>query len=154
MATERSHYVETSVWGMIPKGQPKEMRRASLQFLRSARHRFVSPVVLDEIRVAPEDARSQVLEVLESVRPTLLEVTIECYELARYYITSGILAARKMEDALHVAIATVHEMDVLVSWNHRHMANVRKTEQYRGANLMQGYSKTPLIYTPLELLYE
>jgi hypothetical protein len=110
-------------------------------------------VVLDGISAAPETDRAQITEVLESVRPELLELTAECSELARFYITSGILPARKLEDAMHVAIATVHEVDILVSWNHRHMANVRKTEQYRGANLLRGYPQTPLILTPLEVLY-
>jgi hypothetical protein len=138
---------------MIPKGQPREMRRASVQLLKSPRHPFVSPLVVKEISAAPEAARAQIMEVLESVRPTVIEMTPESAELARFYIGSGILPPRRLEDALHVAIATVHEIDVLVSWNHRHMANVRKTEQYRGANLLQGYSKTPLILTPLEVLY-
>ena len=153
---ERDYYVETSVWGMIPQGQPREMRQASLQFLRRFPRPayFVSPVVLEEIEAANENSRSQILEVMESAAPGMIEVTTEAYELARFYIDSGILPARKIEDALHVALSTVHEMDVLVSWNHRHMANVRKTEQYRGANLMRGYRKTPLILTPLEVLHE
>ncbi len=123
----RSYYIETSVWGMIPKGQPKEMRKASLQLLHSARKFFASAVVLE---------------------------TPECAELAAYYIESGIISARRFEDGMHVAIATFHEVDVLVSWNHRHLANVRKTEQYRGANLIKRYSKTPIILTPFEVLYE
>ncbi len=154
--TERDYYVETSVWGMIPKGQPRELRRASLQFLRRRPRPafFISPVVLDEISACQEVERSQILEIVETTTPTLLEVTPESYELARFYIASGILPARKIEDALHVALATVHQMDVLVSWNHRHMANVRKTEQYRGVNLIRGYRQTPLILTPLEVLHE
>ena len=98
---ERSCYIETGVWGMIPKGQPREMRRASIQLLRRLHHHYI----------------------------------------------------RRSGDALHVAVATFHQMDVLLSWNHRHMANVRKTEQYRGANLLRGSSKTPLMLTPLEVLY-
>jgi hypothetical protein len=94
------------------------------------------------------------VEAIERVRPTLLEVTPNAVELAQFYIDSGILPPKKRDDALHVAIATIEEMDVLVSWNHRHIANVRKTEQYRGANLLRGYALTPLILTPLEVLYE
>lgn len=126
-----------------------------MQFLRRFAHSayFVSPVVLDEISACDEDVRSQIMEVVAAAEPTLLEVTTEAIELARFYIDSGILPARKVEDALHVAVSTIHQMDVLVSWNHRHMANVRKTEQYQGANLLKGYSKTPLILTPLEVLY-
>jgi hypothetical protein len=131
------------------------MRRASLQFLRRFPQSayFVSSVVLDEISACAESIRSQILESVEATRPTVLELSQEAIELARFYIDSGILPARKMEDARHVAIATIHEIDVLVSWNYRHLANVRKAEQYHGANLMRGYVKTPLILTPLEVLH-
>ena len=83
----------------------------------------------------------------------MLGVTTECDELAEFYIDCSITPAKKLEDALHVAVATVHEIDVLVSWNHRHLANARKTDQYRGANLIRGYWKSPLILTPLEVLH-
>ena len=73
--------------------------------------------------------------------PTMLEVSEECEELAQFYQNSGILPAKKIEDALHVALATIHQMDILVSWNHRHMANVRKAEQYQAANLIWGTEK-------------
>ena len=63
---ERSFYVETSVWGTIPKGQPREMRRASLQFLRQSPRRsiFISPRVLSEIDASNESDRAQMMEVL------------------------------------------------------------------------------------------
>ena len=73
--------------------------------------------------------------------------------MAQRYTEAGIIPAKKQEDALHVALATVYHMDVLVSWNHRHIANIRKTELYRAANLLHGYSQTPLILTPLEVLH-
>src|SRR5262249_8969653 len=79
---------------------------------------------------------------------------IECEELAQFYIDSGILPSKKIADALHFPIATIHQMTVLVSWNHRHMANIRKAEQYQAANLIRGYRKTPLILTPFEVMHE
>ena len=97
-----------------------------------------------------EPARSSILRMYRDVRPSYLELTKEIQDLAQFYIDTAILPAKKAYDALHVAIATVKELDVLVSWNHRHMVNVRKTEQYTGANLARGYWKTPLILTPLE----
>lgn len=153
---ERQYYVETSVWGMLPKGQPREMRRSSLQFVKRLTNQncFVSEVVLREIMGAPEEDRTQINQVLNRVDPAVLEMTPEAEKLAEYYIASDILPPKKRDDALHVAIATVHTMDVLVSWNHRHIANVRKTEQYRGANLLRGFSHTPMILTPLEVLHE
>ena len=152
---ERTFYVETSVWGMIPKGQPREMRRASLQFLRQVPQPSLcmSEIVMQEIDLCSESDRSQIMEVLSRSAPTRLDVTQECHDLARYYVESGILSPRKPADAVHVAISTFHEVTVLVSWNHRHLANVRKAELYRGANLIRGYPNTPLILTPLEVLH-
>jgi hypothetical protein len=103
---ERSYYVETSVWGMLPKGQPREMRRSSLQFLRrlTGQNCFLSAVMLKEIMAAEEADRVQIVEAIERVQPII--------------------------------------------------ANVRKSEQYRGANLLRGHIHTPLILTPLEVIYE
>src|SRR5437870_3270473 len=117
--TDRDYYVETSVWGMIPKGQPRELRKATLQFLKQwpGASYCVSPIVLDEISVCDEAIRTQIMEVFKGSGARELKMTPEARELARFYINSGILPARKTLDALHVAIATVHEMDVLVSWN-------------------------------------
>jgi hypothetical protein len=130
------------------------MRRASLQFLRRfPAGLFVSSVVLAEISACREDVRAPILEVLEATRLEFLNVTPAAYDLARAYIEAGILPAKKLEDGLHVAVATLEQMDILVSWNHRHLANVRKSEQYRGVNLIRGHSHTPLILTPLEVLY-
>ncbi len=150
-----SYYVETSVWGMIPKGQPREMRRTSLQFLRRfPRELFhISTVVYREIAASDESSKFQIMEVLNELIPISFDVTSEVDFLARFYIESGILPPKKLDDALHVALATVHEMRVLVSWNHRHIANARKTELYRAANLIRGYSSTPMILTPVEVIH-
>src|SRR5262245_61081889 len=137
---DRKYYVETSVWGMLPKGQPEGLRRPSIEFLRQIPQAscFVSRVVLQEIDACTERVRAAIMVVLESIQPTVLEISENTADLAQFYITSGILPAKKTKDALHVAIATTEELDVLVSWNYRHMLNVRKAEAYRGANLVRG----------------
>jgi hypothetical protein len=63
----------------------------------------------------------------------------------------GIVTEKKENDALHVAIATVNELDVLVTWNYRHLANVRKAELFYGANLEKGYIKQIGLVTPMEV---
>jgi hypothetical protein len=114
----------------------------------------VSPVVLDELGACEEFNRGQIMAVFDATPLARVDITPEVVELARSYIGAGILPARKADDALHVAVATVSQMDYLVSWNHRHMTNARKGEQYRGVNLMRGYRHTPVIVTPLEVIYE
>jgi hypothetical protein len=143
------------VWGVLGKDQPIEMQRATLQLLArlGRRQSCISQVVLDEIAGADEDSRNAINDSLRRHSPVILDVSGECRELAIAYLEAGVLPAKKREDALHVAISTVHEINVLVSWNHKHLANVRKTELYRGVNLMRGYSHSPAVPTPYEVLH-
>jgi hypothetical protein len=151
-----SYYVETSVWGMIPKGQPQDMRLPTMQFLRrvSPERCYISSVVLKEIGACKEPQRSAILRVLNAMKPQVLTESQADRELAQHYIASGIVPAKKYDDALHVALCTTAKLDVLVSWNHRHIANERKTLQYESANVLRGYLKSPIIVTPFEVVYE
>ncbi|MBU1524218.1 MAG: hypothetical protein KKG50_06130 [Candidatus Omnitrophica bacterium] len=80
-----------------------------------------------------------------------LEVTKSADELAKTYIVKGILSEKKEDDALHVAIATCAEMDALVTWNFKHLANLRKAELFYSASLEKGYLKKLEIVTPMEV---
>ena len=59
---------------------------------------------------------------------------------------------KKVEDALHVAVATLAEMDAVVSWNFRHLANLRKAELFYSVNLSCGFHKKVEIITPWEVI--
>ena len=113
----RRLYLETSVWGVLADDQPIEMQRATLQLLARLRRRqaCISQVVLDEIAAADEDARNSINDALLRHSPVVLDVSAECRELAIAFLEAGVLPAKKREDALHVAVSTVHEIDVLVS---------------------------------------
>jgi len=153
MATQHAYYLETSVWGMIPRGQPRELRRATLRLLNQHRDFVVSPAVLAELSAAKESLRNEIMELFDEVGPRVVSNSSEVIELAAAYLEAGVVPPKKRDDAIHVATATVHRIDVLVSWNHRHIANVRKSEQYRGVNLLHGYGHLPVILTPFEVLY-
>lgn len=112
---------------------------------------YISEVVLDEIRDAPEIKRDQLMELIRKYSPVELETTGETKDLATMYMEKEIVTEKKENDALHVAIATVNELDVLVTWNYRHLANVRRTELFHGANLEKGYLKRIEIVTPMEV---
>ena len=72
-------------------------------------------------------------------------------DLARKYISEGALPQNKMEDAIHAAVATVFEMDALISWNLKHLSNLRKMELINGINLKEGYTKRLQLITPMEV---
>jgi hypothetical protein len=75
-------------------------------------------------------------------------------ELAFRYIEHGAIPEAKLEDAQHVAYATVHEMDILVSWNFRHLANVKKEAKILAVNVEAGYWRPLRLLSPLEIGHE
>ena len=108
-----------------------------------------SPTVLAELSRTPEPKRSDCLGLMESL--PVLEMTKEADELVGLYIEHKIMPDDTEGDAMHLALATLHECDILVSWNCRHIANANKTDHIRRINGRLGH-ETPRLITPLELL--
>ena len=81
----------------------------------------------------------------------LLPVTAEALEPAETYQTRGVLSARFRNDMLHIALATIAEVDVLVSWNFRHVVRLDKIRLFNAVNLDLGY-KPLTIYSPREVV--
>lgn len=81
-----------------------------------------------------------------------IELTAEAVELAQHSIDAGVIGATKRVDAQHIALATVRRVDVLVSWNFRHIVNLQRIHGYNSVNLRHGH---PLleIRTPQEVVH-
>ena len=67
-------------------------------------------------------------------------------------ICAGIIPTKKEDDARHVAIAIVAGLEMVVSWNHRHLANERKWTFFNAVNHLAGYEQELLILTPFEVM--
>ena len=148
-------YLETSVWNFCFADDAPEKKEITLRFFERVRHGayqvFISDTVLEEIAQAPTTKRTQLLTVIADIAPELLELDDEVLRLARCYLKEGILPANKLEDAVHAAVATVHEVDALISWNLKHLANFRKMELINSINMMEGYLKRLELITPMEV---
>ncbi len=72
-------------------------------------------------------------------------------DLADAYLKEGAITKKWHEDALHIAIATINKVDVLVSWNFKHIVNLDKIKKYNGVNLKHGYTMLE-IRNPREIL--
>lgn len=81
----------------------------------------------------------------------LLEITPECESIASAILLSGLIPAKADRDALHIAVATFHRMNLLLTWNIRHIANAHVREDLRVLIASMGYT-LPTICTPEELL--
>ncbi|MBN1943734.1 MAG: type II toxin-antitoxin system VapC family toxin [Phycisphaerae bacterium] len=111
----------------------------------------ISDLVLEEVHSAPEE----VLEKIADLRELPVEwvaTSPEAETLAREYIHQSILTPNYFSDALHIAIATIAKVDVLVSWNFRHIVHYDKIRLFNAVNLQQGYGQLE-IRSPKEVTY-
>jgi hypothetical protein len=111
----------------------------------------VSVVTKQEAALAPPDL-VQLFAVTFPDNSLLLPLTNRAEELARAYIADGIVSARFIDDARHVAIATTHGIGVIVSWNFKHLVNLQRESGFNRVNSMYGYPSVRII-SPSELIY-
>ena len=147
--------LETTVPNFLFADDAPDKRRATEVFFSwlqvASDELFVSILVEDEIAACPEPKRSQMISVLRGLPLRVLPVAMECSALADEYIRVGIIPARFKSDALHVAVAVWHKLEVVVSWNKAHLVNVRKVERINAVNERAGLPSIR-IHTPEEVL--
>lgn len=109
---------------------------------------IVSELTATEIKNAPELVRLK-YEELESISEYLI-ITDEAIELADIYLKRKILTPKFYDDMLHIALATLSNVDIVVSWNFKHLVHFDKIRLFNAVNLEFGYS-TLQIYSPREV---
>ena len=153
-------YIETSVVSFVFADDSPEKRETTRRFFKkyiraNALDAFISKVVTDEIgRTRDRGLRDRLLGVVRRYPLAQLpfEPRLAILDLAQAYVKSGVIPKKKADDALHVAVCTVHEMDVLVSWNYEHLVNVNKERRIAVVNQACGYIYPLRIATPLEVM--
>ncbi len=110
---------------------------------------YISQFVLDEAGAGDADAAARRLTLLGSF--SLLDATPEALELARALVERGTVLPRKAADAAHIAVATIHHMQFLLTWNCTHLANAEILAQVQAICAVLGYA-APIVCTPEELL--
>ena len=150
-------YLESTIPSYVVARPARDLLQAARQQLtrdwwdsQRAKHElFTSQVVLDEITFGEKAMAQLRLETLQAV--PLLQVTDEVKELARKIQTSGLLPVTSDRDATHIALASFYEMDILLSWNCRHIANAAIQTRLRHLVEVAGFT-LPVICTPEELM--
>ncbi len=155
----KSVYIETSIASYLTARPSRDLRatawqQTTIQWWEQERAKyelFIAELVLAEAQSGDADAAARRLAVLD-VLP-LLPVTDDAKELAVRLMADGGIPLRAEADALHVAVASVHAMDYLLTWNCRHINNATTKPVTRSICAVAGYT-CPEICTPLELLSE
>lgn len=143
-------YVDTSVFGGI---FDSEFTDASSEFFKQIKEGLfslcISEVVAREIENAPEN----VSDFFNSLLPLAenLSITKPCIDLREEYIQKGIVTRKYLDDALHVATATVSSCNIIVSWNFKHIVHFEKISLYNAINRINGYREI-FINSPSEVI--
>jgi predicted nucleic acid-binding protein len=142
-------YVDSSViGGCFDKEFEKGSNGLFQMFEERAAIAVVSPLVYTEIDLAPEWVKEKLIS-LENIER--VEINDEIAELAEKYLKEKIVTRKYSEDAVHIATSTYHNVDVLVSWNFKHIVNLQKIHQFNAINIREGY-KVLEIRTPMEVI--
>ena len=150
-------YVETTIPSFYTETRDDEEIRIRRKWTRewwhltkSGRRLVTSAIVVEELEHIPSAARREAS--LALMRPLeQLDYTAEVAEVADVYLRHKLMPQEALGDADHLALASVYNCDMLVTWNCRHLANANKAGHIRRVNALLGL-QTPLLITPLELL--
>jgi hypothetical protein len=107
---------------------------------------FISDLEEGELKKAPENVRN----LLNSLKYELIEVSSECENLADEYIKEKVVGETSRDDCVHIATATINNIDYLVSWNYKHIVRAEKIKGYNSVNLKNGYKQLD-IHSPREM---
>jgi hypothetical protein len=143
-------YIDTSVIGGCHDDEFAEWSNGLMQDFRLGQFKpILSETVEVEIAGAPTHVQETLAELLQ-LDHEMLRVTELALGLAAAYVDRGILTPKFSADGLHIALATLAEVDVLVSWNFKHIVHFDKIRLFNAVNIERGYR--PLqIYTPREV---
>ena len=146
-------YIDTSVvGGCLDTEFQRYSERLRADFAEGRLRAVLSDVTIAELRRAPAAIQAQL------ARPGFAEaervnIDEEADSLADDYIRSGVVPESSRADAEHIAIATVHGVDVLVSWNFKHIVKLSRIRAFNAVNLRLGYPSLE-IRSPLEVYHE
>ncbi len=146
-------YLETSIVGSyLDNGDPFRRDLTIHWFEHELKEYQVysSPLVRRELEMVSEPYKTGYLKILKPLQE--LELVEEVAILAEGYISRGIFHRKYLADAVHVALASYHKIDYLVTWNFGHLANVRKQARIRLFNTAAGFF-VPMIVTPEFLVH-
>ena len=133
-------YLDTSLVGGYFDEEFKEVTQMLFERLKNNEILFVVSDLLDlELISAPQHVRDHLLNYSKESFQRI-ELTEEAIQLADMYIREKVVGKSSIEDCRHIALATISKVDVLASWNFKHIVNLDRIRGYNSVNLRLGYS--------------
>ena len=144
-------YLDTSIFGGIFDEEFSEFTKPLFKRIKNNEFELIySDITEEELKNAPEKIRLATHD-LPKNSTNYVKSDIEAANLANKYIEEKVVGFTSYTDCLHIALATVHNADILLSWNFKHIVNVVRIIGYNAVNLSQGYKQID-IRSPRELM--
>lgn len=150
-------YLDTSVISYLDqKDAPEKMKETQdvWELFKKGRYEiYISDVVVYEINRCSIEKREILLDYLDQIEYNIIETDEDTVSLAEKFIDFGILKRKSYDDCRHIAAAILAGCDFIISWNFKHIVNIKTIMGVKTVTTHEGY-KDLMIYSPLALLEE
>ena len=150
-------YLDTSVVSYLYQEDAPEKMQDTLAlwelFKEGVYEVYVSDIVFREIDRCSEEKLNILLDYLDQIEYHEVETDSNTIELAEKFIDFGILKKKSFDDCQHIAAAILAGCDIIISWNFKHIVNVKTVKGVKVITTLEGY-KDLMIYPPSVLLEE
>lgn len=144
-------YLDTSVFGGYFDDEFQEFTKPLFERIKKGEFKIIFSTMLEtELEFAPEKVRNLVRKI-ENDDTEFVEETDDAVELAIEYITENVVGKTSYPDCLHIALATLNQADLLISWNFKHIVNIERIRGYNSINIKNGYKHLE-IRSPRDLM--
>jgi predicted nucleic acid-binding protein len=147
-------YLETTIFNRYFEDERDYSRETKLLFeeIQSGKiTAYTSIIVLEELDKAPEPKRTSMLSLVSEYKITILQNDERVDGLADIYIAAKIIQHQYKLDGVHIAMASIYNLDCIISLNFRHINNIKTKTKIEAINDLKNYS-TPIICTPTEVV--
>ncbi|MCI9232771.1 PIN domain-containing protein [uncultured Acetatifactor sp.] len=142
-------YLDTSVIShLLQEDVPEKMadtRQLWEMFCSNRYDVYLSTVTLEELKGCSEPKQSQLFDYLGQIDYTLIQINDKIEEIALQIIEMGILTKKSYDDCQHIAAAIISECDCIISWNFKHIVNIKTIRGVRAITNLKGHK-------PIEIL--
>jgi len=144
-------YLDTSVIGGYFDAEWMADTRELWAQARAGKWRLLTSIVAErEVQKAPEEVRQHFASSFDAT--SILDTSDNVEKLAEAYLAAEVVTRKFEDDALHVAMASVHGIRLIVSWNFKHLVNVRREDEFNAVNLLEGWPPIRIV-SPKEIIY-
>lgn len=144
-------YLDTSVFGGLYDDEFKEFTQPLFERIKKSEFEIIlSNITKQELENAPLKIKAT-LNIIPEDSLYYVQSDIDTVILAKKYIENGVVGATSFADCMHIALATIHNANILISWNFKHIVNVVRIVGYNSINIMEGYKPID-IRSPRELI--